>query len=360
MRRLLFILSLSLGYAACQCGPVDLCESTRCGPGLTCDKNTGSCVLGSTGGGLSGTGGGLASTGGGSTATGGGAATTGGGSATTGGGSATTGGGSAGGDAADAGNLSCPMTCAGNAPICDRTLGRCVACNATEGCSGATPVCNRLWQGGLGKCQVCTEDNTGCSAAAPFCDVTITPSAGCIGCRDVIVDALLGTGAKGDVVGPIREAIRIINDSGVPVISVDVPSGIDTDTGEDLGESVWATRTVTFGLPKPFLFQGLGLEHSGYWTVADIGFPLDLVETPTDARLLEPSGVCDLIPMRMRSSHKGDNGHVLVVAGSGAMPGAAVLAAKAALRSGAGLVTIASTESVCRNVAAHLPEVNEA
>jgi hypothetical protein len=76
------------------------------------------------------------------------------------------------------------MTCAGNAPICDRSRGRCVACTETEGCSGATPVCNRLWQGGLGKCQVCGDNNTGCSASAPFCDVTISPSAGCIGCRD--------------------------------------------------------------------------------------------------------------------------------------------------------------------------------
>jgi hypothetical protein len=168
MRRLLFAVSLTAAWAACQCGNTsNLCEGTRCGPGLTCDPKTGGCVLSPTGqgGGLSGTGGGATSMGGG--LTGGGA----------------TGGGVAGG-AADAGSLDCPMTCAGNAPICDRSLGRCVACTATQGCSGATPVCNRLWQGGLGRCQVCTDDNAGCSGATPFCDVTITPAAGCIGCRN--------------------------------------------------------------------------------------------------------------------------------------------------------------------------------
>jgi hypothetical protein len=158
MRRALFVFVVSASWAACQCGgSTNLCEGTKCGPGLTCDPKTGACVLSGTGGGLSGTGGGAAATGGGSAA--------------------------AGGEAMDAGSLDCPQTCAGNAPICDRTLGRCVACTATQGCSGGTPVCNRLWQGGLGRCQVCTDDNTGCAAPAPYCDVTINPAAGCVQCR---------------------------------------------------------------------------------------------------------------------------------------------------------------------------------
>ncbi|HRJ95489.1 MAG TPA: NAD(P)H-hydrate epimerase, partial [Fimbriimonadaceae bacterium] len=137
--------------------------------------------------------------------------------------------------------------------------------------------------------------------------------ADCLGCRDIIVDALLGIGARGEVQGMILEAIRIINRSGVPVVSVDVPSGIATDTGEDLGESVWATRTVTFGLPKPYLFQGIGLEHSGYWTVADIGYPSTLLQSPTDARLVSAEWVLSLLPERLRASHKGENGHILIV-----------------------------------------------
>lgn len=180
--------------------------------------------------------------------------------------------------------------------------------------------------------------------------------ADCLGCRDLVVDALLGTGACGELHGSILEAIRIINRSGVPVVSVDVPSGICTDTGGDLGESVWALRTVTFGFPKPFLFQGLGLEHAGYWTVADIGYPSALLTQPTDARLVSPDWVQSLLPERLRASHKGENGHILIVAGSRRMPGAASLAARSALRSGAGLVTVAGVEEVCRAVAANVPE----
>lgn len=179
----------------------------------------------------------------------------------------------------------------------------------------------------------------------------------CMGMMDLVVDALLGTGASGEVHGPILEGIRAINRSGVPVVSVDVPSGIDTDTGEDLGESVWALRTVTFGVPKPFLFQGIGLEHAGYWSVAEIGYPSTLLETPTDARVLTDQWVYDVIPERLRSAHKRDNGHVLVIAGSDTMTGAALLAAKAALRAGAGLVTLASTTAVCNAAASYLPEV---
>jgi len=178
----------------------------------------------------------------------------------------------------------------------------------------------------------------------------------CMGCRDLIVDALLGTGVSSEVRGPVREAIHAINRSGVPVLAVDMPSGIDCDTGEELGESVWALRTVTFGQAKPFLFQGTGLEHAGYWTIADIGIPESLLHEPTEARLISVQWVADMLPERLRASHKGDNGHVLIVAGSERMPGAATMAAKAALRAGAGLVTVASIPQVCRIVASHVPE----
>ncbi len=178
----------------------------------------------------------------------------------------------------------------------------------------------------------------------------------CLGSRDLIVDALVGTGSKGRLEGPILESVRAINRSGVPVVSVDVPSGIHTDTGEELGESVWALRTVTFGLPKPFLFQGIGLEHSGFWSVAEIGFPNVLLNEPTDAQLVESDWVISLLPERLKASHKGENGHLLILAGSDKMPGAASLAARSALRAGAGLVTVAGVEEVCRAVAANVPE----
>jgi hydroxyethylthiazole kinase-like uncharacterized protein yjeF len=178
----------------------------------------------------------------------------------------------------------------------------------------------------------------------------------CLCARDLLVDALLGTGACGEVKGPVREAIQAINRSGVPVVAVDVPSGICCDTGDELTESVWALRTVTFGHAKPYLFQGIGLEHAGFWTVADIGYPPELMEQATGARLIDPEWVGTLIPERLRSSHKGENGSILIVAGSRRMPGAASLAARSALRAGAGLITVAAIESVCAAVAANVPE----
>lgn len=171
-----------------------------------------------------------------------------------------------------------------------------------------------------------------------------------LACRDLIVDALLGTGLKGEVHGSVRECIQAITESGTPVLAVDIPSGIDSDTGDEHGVSVWAVRTVTLGLPKPYLFQGMGLEHAGYWTVADIGFPADIMRSPTYAMLVDDAWVARYLPERLRSSHKGNNGHVVVIAGSYTMPGAAVLSVMSALRAGAGLVTIAAIPSVCEAV----------
>jgi NAD(P)H-hydrate epimerase len=178
----------------------------------------------------------------------------------------------------------------------------------------------------------------------------------CVGCRDLIVDAILGTGAKGELKEPVLDAVQAINRSGVPVLAVDVPSGIVCDTGEELTDSVWATRTITMGQPKQFLFQGIGLEHSGEWSVAKIGYPRELLNEPTDAQMLNCDWVRGLVPERLKSSHKGSNGNVLVVAGSDDLRGAGVLASLAAARSGAGLVTFAGVESAVRAVINHLPE----
>lgn len=179
----------------------------------------------------------------------------------------------------------------------------------------------------------------------------------CLGKFNLVVDAVLGIGAKGRVEGNVAAAIDAINRSGVPVISVDVPSGIDTDSGEELGTSVWALRTVTFGSPKPFLFQGIGLEHAGYWSVADIGYPRALKNITSSAQLLDKDSASSTLPERFKTSHKGTNGHLLIVAGSQFMIGAAIIAARAAYRSGIGLVTIASIPEVCRAVVQQVPEV---
>lgn len=176
--------------------------------------------------------------------------------------------------------------------------------------------------------------------------------------NELIVDAILGLGQKDELRGYVAKMVDAIQCSGTPVLSVDVPTGIDTDTGQELGCSVRALRTVTFGFPKPFLFQGLGVENSGFWTVADIGYPERALAplSSTNARTIDLEFVCRTLPERDRASHKWSNGHVLVVAGSDRMRGAAVLAAKAAMRSGAGLVTVASTREVCNAMTSILPE----
>lgn len=177
-----------------------------------------------------------------------------------------------------------------------------------------------------------------------------------LGPNDLVVDSLLGTGATGEPRGPLADAIRAIASSGAPCVAVDIPSGIACDTGRAFGPFVRAAKTVTFGLPKPFLFLAEGLEASGDWSVADIGFPRDLLDEPTGVRLLDRDWVAARLPRRSRNSHKGVNGSVLIVAGSKRMTGAAVLAANGALRAGAGLVTVAGGPEVCRAIQAQLPE----
>jgi NAD(P)H-hydrate epimerase len=174
---------------------------------------------------------------------------------------------------------------------------------------------------------------------------------------DLIVDALLGVGAKGAARGAVAQAIAAINAADTRVLSVDMPSGIATDTGEELGEAVRAQLTVTIGLPKRFLFQGAGLTCAGEWHVETIDYPMALLATPTGCFLVGDEFIHSLLVSRPLDSHKGSNGHVLVVAGSGHMRGAAVLAAMGAVRSGAGLVTVAGVPEVVEAVSTALPEV---
>lgn len=163
----------------------------------------------------------------------------------------------------------------------------------------------------------------------------------------LIVDALLGTGLSGKVKGLAGQLIEAMVKCGRPVLAVDIPSGLDADTGEPLGLAVRAQETVTMGLPKLGLFLHPGADHAGRVTVADIGFPADLIaESPALAELTDPEWVRMLLPRRARTAHKGDFGRVLVIAGSVGFTGAASLCAEAALRVGAGLVTVGCPASV--------------
>jgi NAD(P)H-hydrate epimerase len=164
---------------------------------------------------------------------------------------------------------------------------------------------------------------------------------------DLLVDALLGTGLSTPVTGVYREAIRLMNEAGRPIVAVDMPSGIHADDGALLGHAVRATATVTFGLPKLGLYLGAGIDHAGLIHLVDIGIPTAYVDE-TDSRILliTKDFVKAALPARAASAHKGTFGHAGILAGSVGKTGAAALAAKAALRTGAGLVTVGVPASV--------------
>lgn len=174
----------------------------------------------------------------------------------------------------------------------------------------------------------------------------------------VIVDALLGVGARGAPRGPVLRLVEVIQGchGSTDVVAVDVPSGIDPDTGGAEGAYVKASFTATLGLPKPFLFQGIGREASGYWEVLDIGYPLELSQQYGKAWLVDSEEASMLLGRRDLFAHKRSAGVVLVIAGCSRFPGAAVLTALGAYRLGAGLVQVASTPAVLEAVRAHLPE----
>lgn len=174
---------------------------------------------------------------------------------------------------------------------------------------------------------------------------------------EIAVDALLGTGARGEPRGAVARAIEHINQSARWVAAVDVPSGVDADTGKAPGAAVRANITVTFGYPKLGLLLAPGTWLAGKVRVRDIGFDWALLETPTPYSWIDADAVRAAFPKRMPDAHKGMFGHVLIVGGSAGMGGAPTLAARAALACGAGLVTIAAPASAQRLIAPRVDEV---
>ncbi|MBM4136433.1 MAG: NAD(P)H-hydrate epimerase [Nitrospira sp.] len=163
----------------------------------------------------------------------------------------------------------------------------------------------------------------------------------------IIVDALLGTGLSKNVAGKLSGVISLVNRLNIPVVSVDIPSGISSDNGQIMGAAIKANYTVTFGLPKRGHLLYPGADYTGRLFIEDIGFPQKLLlSDKLNVELLEKKNILSLIPERQRYSHKGDYGHVLIVSGSRGKTGAALMAAKACLRTGAGLVTLGIPESL--------------
>ena len=163
----------------------------------------------------------------------------------------------------------------------------------------------------------------------------------------LVVDALFGTGLNKEIKGNLTEVILSLNRSDSPVLSVDIPSGISADSGQVMGVAVKADYTVTFGLPKRGHLLYPGADYAGKLFIENIGFPEELLTSDDlTVELLEKQYISQLIPERPKYSHKGDYGHVLVVAGSKGKTGAAFMAAKACMRAGAGLVTVGVPESL--------------
>jgi NAD(P)H-hydrate epimerase len=175
---------------------------------------------------------------------------------------------------------------------------------------------------------------------------------------DVIVDALLGTGLKGGVREELARVIREINSSGRPVFALDVPSGLDSDTGVPFGDAVRADCTVTFVGLKTGLFIGDGPEHAGtvYFDDLEITPPQSAQFKPGLERIVD-SEIQRALPRRPRSAHKGTFGRVLIVGSGIGMPGAVRLSGEACLRVGAGLVTVAVAPENVPAISAGRPEL---
>ena len=175
---------------------------------------------------------------------------------------------------------------------------------------------------------------------------------------DGVVDGILGTGFKGSLRDAAARVVRMVNGHGKPVVAVDIPTGIEADTGNASPEAIRADLTVTFGLPKFGHMIGAGETATGKLLVDDIGIPKALLEDDTIRQTyLDDVTVAPVLLPRPLDAHKGSCGRILVIAGSRGMTGAAALAASAVLRSGAGVAVLALPRSLQEMMAGKLTEV---
>ena len=166
---------------------------------------------------------------------------------------------------------------------------------------------------------------------------------------DCIIDALFGTGLARPLDGLAKELCDAVNACDAPVAAVDIPSGLHGETGDVLGTAIKADFTVVFHRPKPGLYLKQGPDYAGEILTVDIGLRVPEASALDDAQgmaVLEKKDLAWLLPARKKASHKGSYGRVLLLAGSRGMAGAAALSTLAALRAGAGLVTVACPETV--------------
>ncbi len=156
---------------------------------------------------------------------------------------------------------------------------------------------------------------------------------------DLIIDGIFGTGFRGAVEGVVDKIVGMINRSGLPVLSIDIPSGLHGETGMVQTSCVEADVTVTFCLPKTGLVTGVGSEYTGELVTVDIGIPAEAVEhARIRTELVEGGQFCNIFKKRRSTTNKGNYGKALIITGSAGMTGSGCLCARAAMRTGAGLV----------------------
>ncbi len=174
----------------------------------------------------------------------------------------------------------------------------------------------------------------------------------------LIVDAIFGTGLKAPVTGMLETVFADVNASDIPIVSIDLPSGLSADTPHLIGDCINAAMTVTLASPKVPLVLPPGEAYAGDVVIADIGIPYEVIEglDGPHIELLTPEQLREIVEPRTADSHKGDFGRVTVVAGSLGKTGAAYLSAMGAFRSGAGLVTVATPATCLPIVASMAPE----
>ena len=176
---------------------------------------------------------------------------------------------------------------------------------------------------------------------------------------DLLIDGIFGTGLDAEVRGYYREVINYLNTLQKPVVAIDIPSGLDANTGKPLGTAIQATLTITFGLPKVGHLISPGIDYVGTLRVIDIGIPRMLIEEEKiQTHLLVEEEIRKGLSLpRPPDTHKGDYGHLLVLAGSVGKTGAAAMVCEAALRMGAGLVTLGIPKSLNPIMEVKLTEV---
>lgn len=193
------------------------------------------------------------------------------------------------------------------------------------------------------------------AAGVPFDVVTTEVPASVLDGTAVIIDALFGIGFRGQMREPAASLARAMSRSSACVVSADVPSGIDADTGAASSTAVRADVTVTFGALKPGLLIHPGAAHAGTIEVADIGIPV--IAAPGLLEVPDPTDMRPLLPVARPDDHKGTRGRVTIVAGSRAYAGAAVLAAQGAIRMGVGYVTVVVPDGIANVLHVALPGV---